>query len=90
MSHSKMTKRGRSLYVEKWNPSAKRFIKSCSVCGDVGYDPGIENSGFIHPSENKVDYEHRAIYTQLTSIYKPIYLDDLGRCSSCRAAMEKE
>ena len=89
MSHSKTTKRGNSLYVEKWNPSAKRFIVTCAVCGACGYDPSIEDEGFIHPSENKTDYEHRAIYAELTASLKPLALDPLGRCSICARIMDK-
>lgn len=74
MSHSKMTKRGRSHYVESWNPDAKRFINTCAVCGDRGYNPSIEDEGFIHPSANKTDYVHHAIYTELTRTLKPLQI----------------
>ena len=43
MSHSKYTKRGKSLYIEKWNPSAKRFINTCVICGAQGYNPSIDD-----------------------------------------------
>ena len=46
MSHSKVTKRGYSLYVEKWNPSAKKYINICAVCGHKGYSPVIERDEF--------------------------------------------
>lgn len=46
MSHSKVTKRGYSLYIEKWNPSAKKYINICAVCGHKGYSPVIERDDF--------------------------------------------
>ena len=42
MSHSKTTKKGYSLYIEKWNPKAKRYINTCALCGKQGYNPSIE------------------------------------------------
>ena len=47
MSHSKLTKRGKSLYLDKWNPYAKKYINTCCLCGAVGYDTSIEKDGFI-------------------------------------------
>ena len=56
MSHSKMTKRGRSLYVEKWNPSAKKYINTCVLCGHKGYSPVIEQDYFCNTLEKKAIY----------------------------------
>ena len=89
MSHSKKTKRGNSLYVNNWNPSAKRFINTCLVCGAMGYDPSIDEDGFIHPSADTTDFEHRAIHAELTSICKPLPLDPLGRCEVCARIMDR-
>lgn len=89
MSHSKMTKRGRSQYVEKWNPSAKRFINTCALCGTQGYDPSIEKEGFVREERHLSDLEHRAIRAELMKIYKPLPLDRLGRCEACAKAMDK-
>ena len=89
MSHSKMTKKGRSHFVESWNPSAKRFICSCAVCGAQGYDPSIDEDGFV--SENGVtDHEHRAIRAELKQILSPLPLDHLGRCEICARVMDKK
>lgn len=57
MSHSKYTKRGRSLYIENWNPSAKKYINTCTVCGYKGYSPAIEQNDFCTTAENKAIYE---------------------------------
>ncbi|MBO4920721.1 MAG: hypothetical protein J5372_02275 [Lachnospiraceae bacterium] len=44
MSHSKHTKRGYSIYLEKWNPSAKKYINTCVISGSKGYSPVIEEN----------------------------------------------
>lgn len=77
MSHSKHTKRGYSLYIEKWNCAAKKHINSCVICGHKGYSPVIEQKDFCNNSENKV------IYKELTKILRQMRLDDLGRCEDC-------
>ena len=88
MAHSKMTKRGYSHYVESWNPKAKRFISTCALCGDVGFNPSILEEGFV--TENgKTNYEHHAIRCELTRILKPLPTDELGRCEVCRRHSEK-
>lgn len=89
MSHSKKTKRGHSLYVEKWNASAKNYVNTCKLCGKQGYNPSIEEDGFLHPSPTVTDYKHCAIYTELTTIYQPLPLDSLGRCEQCAKVMDK-
>ncbi len=77
MSHSKMNKRGYSLYVESWNPSAKHFINTCAVCGRKGYSPTIEMEGFCDVPV------HRAIYTELKQTLCELALDEHGRCEVC-------
>ena len=72
-----MTKRGYSLYVEKWNPDAKRFINTCKLCGHSGYSPSIEQEGFCD------DSTRRAIYVELKKTLLPLALDELGRCENC-------
>ena len=88
MSHSKKTKRGYSLYVDQWNPSAKNFINTCQVCGKQGYNPSIDEEGFIHPSATVTDHVHSAIHAELTTIYQPLALDELGRCECCAKLMD--
>lgn len=83
MSHSKMTKRGSSLYVDSWNPRAKNFITTCSLCGSQGYSPTIEEEGFCD------DFERRAIYYELKQILKPQAIDELGRCETCAKIHDK-
>lgn len=88
MSHSKKIKRGNSLYVERWNKSAKKFINVCAVCGKTGYSPTLDEEGFIHPSPNVTDFKHRAIAVELSAVYQPLPLDGLGRCETCARLMD--
>ncbi len=89
MSHSKRTKRGKSLYIEKWNPTAKRFINTCAICGAQGYSPTIDEEGFVYDNANKIsNFKHRAIRAELKSVFKPLSLDSLGRCALCAKRMD--
>ena len=83
MSHSKMTKRGRSQYVESWNPAAKKYIIRCKCCGSEGYSPSVDEPDFC------IDPIRRAIASELTRIYKRLDLDELGRCSICKKIQDK-
>ena len=64
MSHSKQTKRGFSLFVSKWNPSAKKYVNTCSICGSQGYSPVILELDFYDRNPN-VHTEKRVIYEEL-------------------------
>ena len=90
MSHSKMTKRGKSLFVESWNPKAKKFINECVLCGKRGFAPSVLEEGFVHPSPNETNFEHHAIRAELSAILSPLALDSLGRCEVCAKNMDKK
>ena len=92
MSHSKMTKRGRSRYVESSNPDAKRFINICALCGKQGYRPSIADAGFDGDSSvlRHRDFVHSAIYAELSRMMEPLALDRLGRCEHCAALMDRK
>lgn len=77
MSHSKLTKRGYSLYIEKWNTSAKKYINTCAICGQKGYSPVIEQAEFQESLNTWV------IYKELTRTLRRMKLDKLGRCEDC-------
>ena len=84
MSHSKLTKRGYSLYIEKWNCPAKKYINTCILCGRQGYSPVIEDKDFCSTLENKV------IYTELTRILREMPLDELGLCKVCGKVQDRK
>lgn len=91
MSRSKVIKKGYSLYVEKLNPHAKRFINTCPICGAKGYSPTIDEEGFVYDKANNItDFEHRAIRIELKGVLNPLPLDDLGRCPVCVKLMDKD
>jgi hypothetical protein len=82
MSHSKITKRGRSHYVERWNARAKRFVVTCALCGHTGFSPNVLEDGFANTLEKQ------AIVEELQSTLEPLALDELGRCGVCVAAAQ--
>jgi len=79
-----MTKRGFSLYLEVWNPSAKRFINTCVLCGRKGYSPHIEESDFC------INLERCAIYSELIKVLPKMPIDSLGRCEDCARIQDEK
>lgn len=79
MSHSKTTKRGFSLYIEKWDSTAKKYINTCSICGYKGYSPVIEQE----------DFSDTTIYKELSKTLPKLELDKLGRCNCCAGIHDK-
>ena len=84
MSHSKHTKRGFSLYLENWNPSAKKYINTCCICGYKGYSPALEEPGFCDDG-----WLNSVIYQELTKTLNILALDSFGRCEFCARAQDK-
>lgn len=78
MSHSKFRRKGHSLYIDNWNPSAKKYINTCCLCGREGYSPSILETDFIN------SLEREAIYNELTKMFNSsLKLDSFGRCEKC-------
>ena len=73
MSHSKLTKRGYSLYIEKWNCPAKKYINTCILCGRQGYSPVIEDKDFCSTLENKVIYKELKRILRQSSAASDVY-----------------
>ena len=85
MSHSNFRKNGKSLYIDNWNPSAKKYIHICYLCGKKGYSPAIEAEDFTN------SLEHKAIYNELRRMFdRPLSLDSLGRCDDCARLQDEE
>ena len=80
---NKLTKRGKSLYIESWNPRSKRFINKCIQCGAEGYKPSILEDGFDD------DLERSAIKRSLIKTLKPLDLDDFGYCEICSGVLHE-
>ena len=84
MSHSKYTKRGYSLYIEKWFGSAKKYINTCRICGHKGYSTVIEYEDFCTTRRNKV------IFEELTKTLRRLELDESGRCRDCARVQDRD
>jgi hypothetical protein len=69
-------------YVSAYNPDTKRFINTCSVCGQQGYAPQVLESNFV------TDLVRQAMRDVLVRNYQPMPLDELGRCVECRRVAE--
>ncbi len=82
MSHSKFTKRGKSLYLDNWNPSAKKYVNECKICGHKGYNPVIDFEDFAD------DPLKRGIRDELRQVLRPLPLDEYGRCEMCARAQD--
>ncbi len=92
MSHSKYNKRGRSLYLDKWNPNAKKYINECKICGYKGYSPAIEHPDFLteRDKDPNVFPLNKLIYKELTKTFSLLELDEFGRCESCAQIHNKK
>ncbi len=77
MSHSKVRKRGKSLYLDKWNKRAKKWVVQCVHCGFQGHSLAILEPDFADTHEKEV------IRGSLRSVLAPLELDAHGRCPSC-------
>lgn len=85
MSHSKFLKRGKSHYIDNWNPSASKYINVCTICGRRGYGTAILEQDFI------VDYERKAIYDELTKMFESsLTVDSYGRCEDCAKRLDEK
>lgn len=90
MSHSKYHNRGHSLYLDNWNPNAKKYINECIICGFKGYSPLIEQPDFISDKDPFTFSINKAIYEDLTKTFSVLGLDDYGRCKDCARIQDKE
>jgi len=84
MSHSKFRNKGQSLYIDNWNPAAKKYINQCYLCGRKGYSPAIEEKDFVNT------LEHKTIYEELTRMFNSsLSIDSFGRCDECANRQDK-
>ncbi len=83
MSHGKMTKRGKSYYLDSWNPEAKKYIVTCALCGKRGYSPAIEGVDFCDTLGNT------PVYNELKKTLSKMEVDEWGRCAVCAKIQEE-
>ena len=79
MSHRKHTKRDYSIYIEKWDKSAKKYINTCAICGHKGYSPVVEKEDFCE-----------VIFKELSKTLLKLELDEYGRCTYCARVQDKQ
>lgn len=60
------------MYLEKWNPAAKKYVNTCAICGSRGYSPAVEGNLKDTPE-----------YRELKKTLPKMELDDMGRCREC-------
>ena len=90
MSHSKYNKRGRSLYLDNWNPNAKKYINECKICGYKGYSPVIEQPDFLSGNDPFAFAVNKAIYEELSKTFSVLELDAFGRCKDCARIQDEK
>ena len=92
MSHSKYNKRGKSLYLDNWNPDAKKYINECKICGYKGYSPYIDQPDFLSDTDkNPFTFAvNKAIYEELTKTFSVLKLDKFGRCETCARIQDEK
>ena len=77
MSHSKHRKKEKSIYLDSWNPGAKKYIVNCVICGTKGYKLSL-----LEPDFEKTPLG-KPIKDEIIKIYNPLDLDENGLCDQC-------
>jgi hypothetical protein len=89
-------KRGQSFYGEVLNPSAKKHLVQCSLCGRVGLKPDVSRGDYDAIKDEKTVKRHQKLDSltqkiavdRLQRVYEPLLLDKFGHCEICAAASE--
>jgi hypothetical protein len=89
-------RRGQSFYAEVLDPSAKRFLNQCSLCGRVGLKPEAGGVDYHAIRDEKTVKEHQKLdklmqkiaVGSLQRVYEPLLLDKFGHCEICAKAGE--
>jgi hypothetical protein len=89
-------KRGQAFYAEIVNPSAKKYLVQCSLCGRVGLRPEATGADYDEIKDDKTVEYHLKLEKQsqqiairsLRRIYEPLPLDKFGHCEICAKASE--
>jgi hypothetical protein len=89
-------KRGQAFYAEIVNPSAKKHLVQCSLCGRVGLKPDASGVDYDTIKDEKTIKRHQKLETlsqkiairSLQRVYEPLPLDKFGHCEICAKASE--
>ena len=71
-------------YVSTFNPDTQRFINTCSLCGLKDHAPQVLEPDFV------TDLVRRAMRNVSVRNYRPMALDEHGRCTECRRIAEAD
>ena len=91
-------RRGQSFYAEVINPSAKKVLNQCCLCGKVGLKPGASQIDYDYTDDEVTVNRHvkeekffrKLSVDRLRRIYDPLKLDELGRCEVCVRTTERD
>jgi hypothetical protein len=89
-------KRGQSFYGEVLDPSAKKYLNQCSLCGRVGLSPSaldvdydaVKQDKTVKPNLKMTKIIHKIAIGRLQRVYEPLPLDQFGRCEVCAKVSE--
>jgi hypothetical protein len=89
-------KRGQAFYAEIVNPSAKKYLVQCNLCGRVGLKPEATGADSDEIKDDKTGKRHLKLKKQsqqiairsLRRVYESLPLDKFGRCEICAKASE--
>ncbi len=81
MSHSKRRQQGKSYYLDRVNPKAKKYLTNCTLCGHIGYDPRIDEGYYSEMDRNP------HLKEEVTRLYDPLQLNEEGLCENCAASI---
>ena len=89
-------KRGQSFYAEVLNPSTKRFLHQCSLCGRVGLKPDASSGDYDTIRDEKTVNRHQKLdkliqkieVESLQRVYEPWPLDKVGHYEVCARLSE--
>ncbi len=90
-------KRGQSFWTEVVDPSAKRYLHECALCGRVGLKPGalnvdysaVENEKTINRHRKSATFDQELAVKNLLRTFGTLTLDERGRCKVCAEVAEK-
>src|ERR1019366_9144794 len=91
-------KRGQSFWTVVVDPSAKRFLNQCVLCGRVGLKPAaldadysaIEHEKTVPHQQKSAVFDQELAFKNLGGRYEPLSLDKFGRCEICAGTTERD
>jgi hypothetical protein len=90
-------KRGESFWAVVVDPSCKKFLNKCALCGRIGLKPdaldvdysAMEHQKTIKRHQKSATFNRELAVKNLQRRYEPLSLDEFGRCQVCAQVAEK-